>query len=256
MGRFPLYSKGIERYRFEYAVFLLNKNLELVSRFPSCPTCSPFPRSRQGLIPRTYRFAWGQLMVHRGLRIMDFRHTLPNLMNLLLTLSSDRPLYVLLAAVPPRLGFLTAAPSDSRSRSSSSRDLPRPSHLRTSSTSGNLEDDEDALSRTSTLRVLEDETESESELAHGDEDEDGSGDRTPKASSDGSRGLFWGLGGGGSGGSSSSKATIRGSVSEKTKLHRSRRGTLIARAFVGQGSASKEHESGTAVGPPGHVGAL
>ena len=29
---FPLYSKGIERYRFEYAVFLLNKNLELVRR--------------------------------------------------------------------------------------------------------------------------------------------------------------------------------------------------------------------------------
>lgn len=196
-------------------------------------------------------------MVHRGLRIMDFRHTLPNLMNLLLTLSSDRPLYVFLAAVPPRLGFLTL-PSDYRSRSSSSRDLPRPSHLRTLSTSCNLEDDEDALSRTSTLRVLEDETESESEPAHGDEDEDGSGDRTPKASSDGSRGLFWGLGGGGgTGGSSSSKATIRGSVSEKkTKLHRSRRGTLIARAFVGQGSASKEHESGTAVGPPGHVGAL
>lgn len=44
MGRFPLYSKGIERYRFEYAVFLLNKNLELVSRFSFCPTCSPFPR--------------------------------------------------------------------------------------------------------------------------------------------------------------------------------------------------------------------
>ena len=33
-----------------------------------------------------------QLMVGRGLRIMDLRHTLPNLMNLLLTVSSDRPM--------------------------------------------------------------------------------------------------------------------------------------------------------------------
>jgi hypothetical protein len=28
---FPLYSRGAEKYRFEYAVFLLNKNIELVS---------------------------------------------------------------------------------------------------------------------------------------------------------------------------------------------------------------------------------
>lgn len=28
---FPLYSKGAEQYRFEYAVFLLNKNIEQVS---------------------------------------------------------------------------------------------------------------------------------------------------------------------------------------------------------------------------------
>ena len=30
--RFPLYAKGVERYRYEYAVFLLNKNIEMVSR--------------------------------------------------------------------------------------------------------------------------------------------------------------------------------------------------------------------------------
>lgn len=28
---FPLYAKGVERYRYEYAVFLLDKNIETVS---------------------------------------------------------------------------------------------------------------------------------------------------------------------------------------------------------------------------------
>jgi hypothetical protein len=32
--RFPLYAKGVERYRYEYAVFLLNKNIEMV--IPLC----------------------------------------------------------------------------------------------------------------------------------------------------------------------------------------------------------------------------
>lgn len=31
LNRFPLYSKGVDTYRFEYAVFLLNKDIELVS---------------------------------------------------------------------------------------------------------------------------------------------------------------------------------------------------------------------------------
>lgn len=31
-GSFPLYAKGVEKYRYDYAVFLLNKNIELVSR--------------------------------------------------------------------------------------------------------------------------------------------------------------------------------------------------------------------------------
>jgi hypothetical protein len=31
IGRYPLYSKGVDRTRFEYGVFLLNKNLEQVS---------------------------------------------------------------------------------------------------------------------------------------------------------------------------------------------------------------------------------
>ncbi|WWC69673.1 uncharacterized protein I206_103616 [Kwoniella pini CBS 10737] len=54
---FPLYSKGVERFRFEYAVFLLNKNIEM-------------------------------LMQESSIRLLDLRHTLPNLKNLLLTLSS------------------------------------------------------------------------------------------------------------------------------------------------------------------------
>ncbi|KAG5654280.1 hypothetical protein H0H81_005129 [Sphagnurus paluster] len=53
---FPLYSKGVDTYRFEYGVFLLNKNIEL-------------------------------LMADRDLRALDMRHTLPNLKNLLLILT-------------------------------------------------------------------------------------------------------------------------------------------------------------------------
>ena len=30
-ARFPLYSIGVDTYRFEYGVFLLNKNIEIVS---------------------------------------------------------------------------------------------------------------------------------------------------------------------------------------------------------------------------------
>ncbi|KAL4068411.1 hypothetical protein V8B97DRAFT_1975567 [Scleroderma yunnanense] len=53
---FPLFSKGVDTYRFEYAVFLLNKDIEM-------------------------------LMAERDLRALDMRHTLPNLKNLLLTLT-------------------------------------------------------------------------------------------------------------------------------------------------------------------------
>ncbi|KAI0044373.1 hypothetical protein FA95DRAFT_1608596 [Auriscalpium vulgare] len=53
---FPLFSKGVDTYRFEYGVFLLNKDIEL-------------------------------LMSEKNLRALDMRHTLPNLKNLLLTLT-------------------------------------------------------------------------------------------------------------------------------------------------------------------------
>ncbi|KAJ4499319.1 UV radiation resistance protein and autophagy-related subunit 14-domain-containing protein [Lentinula lateritia] len=51
---FPLFSKGVDTYRFEYGVFLLNKDIE---------------------------------MAKHDLRAIDIRHTLPNLKNLLLTLT-------------------------------------------------------------------------------------------------------------------------------------------------------------------------
>ncbi|KAG6869056.1 hypothetical protein C0993_004729 [Termitomyces sp. T159_Od127] len=61
---FPLYSKGVDTYRYEYGVFLLNKDIEL-------------------------------LMADRDLRALDMRHTLPNLKNLLLTLTDgERALLV------------------------------------------------------------------------------------------------------------------------------------------------------------------
>ena len=55
---FPLYSKGVDRYRFDYAVFLLNKDIE-------------------------------QLMIEADVMVLDLRQTLPNLKNLYLTLSTD-----------------------------------------------------------------------------------------------------------------------------------------------------------------------
>lgn len=55
---FPLYSRGVDRYRFEYAVFLLNKDIE-------------------------------QIMLEHSIGVMDLTQTLPNLKNIYLTLSSD-----------------------------------------------------------------------------------------------------------------------------------------------------------------------
>lgn len=55
---FPLYSRGVDRYRFEYAVFLLNKDIE-------------------------------QIMLEHDIVVLDLTQTLPNLKNIYLTLSSD-----------------------------------------------------------------------------------------------------------------------------------------------------------------------
>lgn len=68
---FPLYYFGVERYRFEYGVFLLNKNIEQVRR-----RCSGGVRvlTRRG----------GQLMYRRGLAMNELKNSLPNLLWLLL----------------------------------------------------------------------------------------------------------------------------------------------------------------------------
>jgi hypothetical protein len=56
---FPLFARGAEQYRFEYGHFLLNKNIE-------------------------------QLMNNAGITILDIRNTLPNLKNLIVTLTASR----------------------------------------------------------------------------------------------------------------------------------------------------------------------
>ncbi|KAH7881283.1 UV radiation resistance protein and autophagy-related subunit 14-domain-containing protein [Lentinula edodes] len=74
---FPLFSKGVDTYRFEYGVFLLNKDIEM-------------------------------LMVEHDLRAIDIRHTLPNLKNLLLTLTDGED-------VPIRPAIRVASPVSSLS---------------------------------------------------------------------------------------------------------------------------------------------
>lgn len=54
---FALYGKGTEPYRYEYGVFLLNKDIE-------------------------------QLMMAHGVPVLDLRNTLPNVKNLLVTLAA------------------------------------------------------------------------------------------------------------------------------------------------------------------------
>lgn len=76
---FPLYPKGVDRYRFDYAVFLLNKNIEQVRSRSS---------SSEGSTRADLPFS-SQLMYSQGLTVIDLRNTLPNLMSLILALSYD-----------------------------------------------------------------------------------------------------------------------------------------------------------------------
>ncbi|ORY89124.1 hypothetical protein BCR35DRAFT_192899 [Leucosporidium creatinivorum] len=78
----PLSPKGVDRYRFGYAVFLLNTNIE-------------------------------QLMYSQGLTVIDLRNTLPNLKSLILALSYDpshSEFTALTLSAPPSL-FLPRDPS-------------------------------------------------------------------------------------------------------------------------------------------------
>ncbi|KAJ3856840.1 UV radiation resistance protein and autophagy-related subunit 14-domain-containing protein [Lentinula lateritia] len=86
---FPLFSKGVDTYRFEYGVFLLNKDIE---------------------------------MAKHDLRAIDIRQTLPNLKNLLLTLTDGED-------VPMRPPFKRVASPVS---SPSGLESPRPQSLASS----------------------------------------------------------------------------------------------------------------------------
>lgn len=59
---FPLYGKGVERYRYEYAVFLLNKDIELVSAASWRGATAPSPASLRDVIgttPSMWQRVWG-----------------------------------------------------------------------------------------------------------------------------------------------------------------------------------------------------
>ncbi|GAA5917328.1 hypothetical protein JCM5296_000947 [Sporobolomyces johnsonii] len=88
---FPLYGKGVDRYRFDYGVFLLNKNIE-------------------------------QLMYSQGLTVLDLRNTLPNLKSLILSLSYDpsHSDYLSSTLLPPPL-FAAAPADDAPAEGSSTR---------------------------------------------------------------------------------------------------------------------------------------
>ncbi|TBU58827.1 UV radiation resistance protein and autophagy-related subunit 14-domain-containing protein [Dichomitus squalens] len=94
---FPLFSKGVDTYRFEYGVFLLNKDIEM-------------------------------LMSERNLRALDMRHTLPNLKNLLLTLTDNEQ-----RSIP---GHRVASSSVSISSLQSESAVPAKSSLSSEPTSG------------------------------------------------------------------------------------------------------------------------
>lgn len=83
---YPLYTQGVPRFRFEYAVFLLNKDIQL-------------------------------LAARLSLRIVDVRHTLPNLKYLLCVLSSQGFGFAdSIRSVPSMRNFLHETTSGTSSR--------------------------------------------------------------------------------------------------------------------------------------------
>ncbi|KAG8741552.1 hypothetical protein FRC10_002729 [Ceratobasidium sp. 414] len=101
---FPLYPTGMDTYRFEYAVFLLNKDIETVRATV--------------------------LMAEQGLRAIDLRHTLPNLKNLILTLTTHNagsaPPTVRVAPVPLVTPNEDSAPTPRAASPVPSETLPTP----------------------------------------------------------------------------------------------------------------------------------
>lgn len=95
---FPLFSKGVDTYRFEYGVFLLNKDIEM-------------------------------LMVERDLHVLDMRHTLPNLKNLLLTLIDEECCTRSQDASPSPSGLATPPHTPSPDSADVSPDTPKAGHV-------------------------------------------------------------------------------------------------------------------------------
>lgn len=86
---YPLFSRGVPRFRFEYALFLLNKNIQLL------------------------------LETHFGVRVLDIRQTLPNLKYLLYVATAGE------GELPARKaggvrGLMRGAPREDGSRAASS----------------------------------------------------------------------------------------------------------------------------------------
>lgn len=106
---FPLYGKGVDQYRFDYGVFLLNKDIEQVRAILfSSVHCTHLPLA--------------QLMYSQTLTVLDLRNTLPNLKTLVLSLSHDpsHPDYRASNLLPlPPFDVADTSRESSRSRSPS-----------------------------------------------------------------------------------------------------------------------------------------
>ena len=178
-----------------------------------------------------------QLMIDRDIKIMDLRHTLPNLMNLLLTVSSDWPAkYVRRRSLPQtsRTGLTKGAPFSTppslpiepRSRHPTSSDT------ETSSIHTVVGPRSTALPSGPGVSL---------EHEHSESEDDERGGQTPRAAEPSAlANIFWGLGGGGGGGGTvkaEKKAAEAGGTVVEGKKPRSRRVT-IARAFAGGGGSS------------------
>ncbi|GAA5944673.1 hypothetical protein JCM10213_009182 [Rhodosporidiobolus nylandii] len=116
---FPLYGKGVEQYRFDYGVFLLNKDIEQVRPPPSwiAPCLRlvlPPPLFSCSDVRQKLTDPFLQLMYSRSLTVLDLRNTLPNLKTLLLSLSYDpsHPAYSS-CTLQPAWPFLTSEADES-----------------------------------------------------------------------------------------------------------------------------------------------
>lgn len=74
-GQYPLYSRGVDSARFQYAVFLLNKNVEQV---------------RFSFVEDVHDFQLIESQQDCGIKVKSLRETLPNLYRLMMALERKR----------------------------------------------------------------------------------------------------------------------------------------------------------------------